>query len=86
VRGAVEGLPRWRLEAQEGEVVRAVRTTRLFRFKDDVTARVSSDPKGARLELTSASRIGKGDLGQNPRNLKELLGAVEREVGGPDRG
>jgi len=86
VRRAVEGLPRWRLEAQEGDGVRAVRTTRLLRFKDDVTARVYPDAGGARLELTSASRLGKGDLGQNPRNLKELARAVDREAGGPPGG
>lgn len=48
-----------------------------------MTARVSSAQDGARLELTSASRMGKGDLGQNPRNIKELLRAVDREVGAP---
>ena len=53
--------------------MRAVRKTRLFRFEDDVAARVYPDPNGARLELTSASRLGKGDLGQTPRNLEELL-------------
>ena len=63
--------------------MRAVRETRLFRFADDVTARVAPYPDGARLELTSASRLGKGDLGQNPRNLTELLRAVDREVGSP---
>jgi uncharacterized protein (DUF1499 family) len=63
--------------------VRAVRKTRLFRFRDDVTARVRPDPGGARLELTSASRLGRGDLGQNPRNLEELLRAVDRQMGGP---
>ena len=83
VRRAVEGLPRWSLEAADGSEVRAVRKTRLFRFRDDVTARVDPDPNGARLELTSASRLGKGDLGQNPRNLEELLQAVDRETGGP---
>jgi uncharacterized protein (DUF1499 family) len=83
VRRAVEGLPRWSLEAADGSEVRAVRKTRLFRFKDDVTARVHPDLDGARLELTSASRLGRGDLGQNPRNLEELLRAVDRETGGP---
>ena len=82
VRRAVERLPRWGLEAAEGSEVRAVRTTRLFRFRDDVTARVRPDPDGARLELTSASRLGRGDLGQNPRNLEDLLRAVDRETGG----
>ncbi len=37
--------------------------------------------EGTRLELTSVSRLGRIDLGQNPRNLEELLRAVEREVG-----
>ena len=83
VRRAVEGLPRWSLEAADGSEVRAVHKTRLFRFGDDVTARVRPDPDGARLELTSASRLGRGDLDQNPRNLEELLRAVDRETGGP---
>jgi uncharacterized protein (DUF1499 family) len=83
VRRAVEGLPRWSLEASGGNEVRAVRKTRLFRFADDVTAQVYPDPDGARLELTSASRLGKGDLGQNPRNLEELLRAVDGVAGDP---
>jgi uncharacterized protein (DUF1499 family) len=84
VRRAVDGLPRWSLEAAaEGGEVRAVRKTRLFRFRDYVTARVHPDPDGARLELKSASRLGRGDLGQNPRNLEELLRAIDRETGGP---
>ncbi len=61
--------------------MRAVRTTPLFRFRDDVTVRVHADGDGTRAEVTSASRIGKGDLGQNPRNIKELLRAVDRETG-----
>ena len=77
VRRAVEGLPRWRLATPEGDEVRAVRKTRLFGFEDDVTARVYPDPDGARLGLTSASRLDRGDLGQNPRNLEELLRAVD---------
>jgi uncharacterized protein (DUF1499 family) len=63
--------------------VRAVRKTRLFRFRDDVTARVRPDPDGAWLELTSVSRLGRGDVGQNPRNLEELPRAVDRATGGP---
>jgi uncharacterized protein (DUF1499 family) len=85
VRRAVEELPRWGLGDPAGDEVRAVRTTRLLRFRDDVTARVSLAPDGARLELTSVSRVGKGDLGQNPRNIKELLRAVDRETDAPPR-
>lgn len=78
---AIERLPRWSMvAATETERLHAVRETRLLRFKDDVTIRVLPDNGGARMELESASRIGKGDLGQNPRNLQELLDAVDREL------
>ena len=84
VRRAVEGLPRWSLEASERSAVRgAARTTRLFQFREDVTAKVYPDPDVTQLEITSASRLGKGDLGQNPRNIEELLRAVDRAAGAP---
>ena len=83
-RGAVERLPRWTLQSSGQNEVKAVRATRLLHFRDDVTVRVHADGEHAAAELTSASRIGKGDLGQNPRNLKELLRAVDRETADRD--
>lgn len=80
-RRAVGRLPRWSVVSESGDGLRAVRKTRLLRFKDDVTIRVEPHEDGARAELTSSSRIGRGDMGQNPRNLGELLRAVEDEVG-----
>ena len=80
VRRAVESLPRWSLAGSEGSEVRAVRRTRLLRFTDDVTVQIYPDPQGAGAELTSASRVGRSDLGQNPRNLGELLRAIDTEI------
>jgi len=62
-----------------------VRETRLFRFKDDITLRVSGvvDADGNRLSIVtghSQSRVGKGDLGQNPRNLREILTALDAQL------
>ena len=78
----VEKLPRWQLTQRDegtGEVtLHFVRTTRLARFADDITVRISPDETGSILRAESRSRIGKGDLGQNPRNLRELLEAVDR--------
>ena len=83
-RRAVETLPRWNVETSgEGEI-RAIRATRLLRFRDDIKVRVYAEGTGAGVEITSASRMGKGDLGQNPRNIKELLQALAREVGDPN--
>jgi hypothetical protein len=61
--------------AREGDttLVLFVRTSRIWRFKDDVIILI--DDLGDRRRVTgkSASRIGIGDLGQNPRNLRRLL-------------
>lgn len=84
VRTAASGLAGWRLiaESQLGNEVDLVfeRTTRVFRFTDDVKVRIRPVAEGAELFAWSKSRIGKGDLGQNPRNLRELLAAVRRRL------
>ncbi|MDH3290720.1 MAG: DUF1499 domain-containing protein [Gemmatimonadota bacterium] len=89
----VEGsaLPRWTLTGWQVTdsliELRFVRTTRLFRFRDDITVRVAD--RGDRREVTaiSASRVGHGDLGQNPRNLEELFRRLRSRLsGGPGRG
>ena len=58
-----------------------VRTTRWMRYKDDVVVTLTPTPSGCLLSARSKSRVGKGDLGQNPRNLRELLSAVKKEFG-----
>lgn len=82
---AVAGkLPGWHLakldEGQGNVTLRFVRTTRLMRFKDDITVVIQPEDGGSILRADSKSRLGKGDLGQNPRNLRELLaGLKERQ-------
>jgi len=60
-------------------MIHATRQTRLFRFVDDVQIQVTK--KGERevtVNLRSASRVGKGDLGQNARNIREFLNEFEQ--------
>lgn len=68
--------------AEEGTalILRFVYTTPWMRFRDDVTLRIVPEGTGARLDAESRSRIGKGDLGQNPRNLRALLGAIRARL------
>jgi hypothetical protein len=40
----------------------------------------SGASRGSRIEVRSQSRIGKGDLGQNPRNIRELIGELKAGV------
>lgn len=58
------------------------RTTPVLRFVDDIEVRIAkqSNPQQTVLTAQSQSRIGKGDLGQNPRNLRILRKGVLEEL------
>jgi uncharacterized protein (DUF1499 family) len=80
VEAAVRTLPRWAVVSTDvaNGTVHATRTTRLWRFVDDITLRLEPTPTGTRLHARSQSRVGKGDLGQNRRNLRQLFAAIAR--------
>ena len=85
VEEVVQSLSRWTLTHAGESEVRAVRKTRVFGFENDVTVRLTpAGSSGANTntwaELESAARVGRWDLGQNERNLKELLAAIERRL------
>jgi len=71
-------LPRWKITGQErasGSIL-AERRTRLFKFVDDIRIDVTQADDGrVALNLSSRSRVGKGDFGQNARNIREFLAA-----------
>ncbi len=58
---------------EEAAKLHLTRTTPLFRFTDDIRVQLTTVPEGTQVTAESQSRVGKGDLGQNPRNLKELM-------------
>ena len=59
-------------QSRERGEIRAVATTQVFRFKDDVTILVRQGPAGALVDIRSHSRIGKGDLGANARRIRDF--------------
>jgi len=69
---------RWEIVSQkqidQGVEMKLTRTTPLMRFTDDIDVVLRAEGDATRVQAQSQSRIGKGDLGQNPRNLKELVG------------
>jgi uncharacterized protein (DUF1499 family) len=81
-RRAVQNL-KWEitvLDADKKEI-QAVVTTKVWRFKDDVTIQVQpAQPSGSWLWIRSASRVGKGDLGANTRHILDLIQAVDAIV------
>ena len=51
-------------------------TTRWFGFTDDIVVRVKAAPSGTIIDVRSASRVGRSDLGVNARRIRAFLAAV----------
>ena len=79
----VEAEKKWnfveRKDSQDGIELVLTRTTSLMRFTDDIHVHLDAAEGGTYVRADSRSRIGKGDLGQNPRNLKELVGVLTQD-------
>lgn len=83
-RAAVEALPGWEMVRVDprDEVIEAERTAGLFRLVSDVTIRVEPVTEFvSQVHLRSASRVGKGDLGQNARNIEEFFEELDQRLG-----
>lgn len=68
----------WRVVAvapAEGRL-EASDTTRWFGFIDDIVVRVRAAPNGSRIDVRSASRVGRSDLGVNARRIRAFLAAL----------
>jgi uncharacterized protein (DUF1499 family) len=61
--------------------IEAMDTTWYFGFKDDVVIRVRPDPRGSRVDIRSASRVGVGDVGANARRIREYMAQLRRLAG-----
>ncbi|MAM00176.1 MAG: hypothetical protein CL583_17190 [Alteromonadaceae bacterium] len=59
----------------------ATATTPWFGFKDDVAIRLSEVEGGVRVDVRSASRVGRSDLGTNAARIREYLAALSRRAG-----
>jgi len=72
----------WRvLESDDLEGRIRAEAQTLLRFVDDVVIEVRLDADAqTRLDMTSASRVGKGDLGKNARRIGKFLRALDREL------
>ncbi|WP_302118571.1 DUF1499 domain-containing protein [Allorhodopirellula heiligendammensis] len=86
IKSWVAGQPGWDLAPGEttepGDRLHLTRTTPVFRFVDDIWVELTPQQPATgelprtRVDACSQSRVGKGDLGQNPRNLKVLRAGI----------
>jgi hypothetical protein len=72
----------WEITARSDErmVFDAEDETSLFRFVDDVTLRVEPIAGGARVDMRSKSRDGRGDLGANAARIRDFLSRLEKSL------
>ncbi len=79
-------LPRWELvgegKGSVGVQLQAVHTTAVLRSRHDVTIRIRSEGGKTRVSVRSKSLggIGNADLGQNARNVRAFLDALDAEA------
>jgi uncharacterized protein (DUF1499 family) len=64
----------------EGGGVQATFVTTIFRFRDDVAVRVRPAGDGARADVRSRSRVGKGDMGANAARVRAITSCLSAGV------
>src|SRR6266516_6732196 len=83
VKEVLGHLPRWPLvgvgQGPGGHSIQAVHET-AFVLKEDITIQIRREGARTRVNVRSRSQAGPWDLGQNARNIRELLAALDAQV------
>jgi uncharacterized protein (DUF1499 family) len=74
IRRAVESMPGAQIVEAKPDYLRAEVTTKVMKFVDDVEFWI--DPAARVVQVRSASRVGKGDLGVNRKRIEALRTAL----------
>ena len=70
-------------ESKDNMTVEAVDVTKLMRFKDDVSIRVTAlGSSTCKIDMRSASRVGKSDLGKNAARIEEFFVLLRTKISG----
>lgn len=68
----------WRVIATENNIVHV--EVPVLVFTDDLTVTITPQGDGVVLDVRSASRVGKGDFGENRRHILQLLAALDAQL------
>ncbi|MDP6952892.1 MAG: DUF1499 domain-containing protein, partial [Alphaproteobacteria bacterium] len=74
----------WELVAsvpEEGRI-EATAKTPYFKFRDDVVLRIAAAGTGTKVDMRSASRVGRSDVGVNAERIAGFLGRLRIATGG----
>lgn len=70
----------WELVAMTDNTIEATATTTWFGFKDDVVIRLREQEDSVRVDMRSASRVGRSDVGANAARIRAFLDALEQRL------
>lgn len=62
---------------KEGIRLEATDTTLWFGFTDDIVVRITPLSSGSKVDMRSASRVGRSDIGTNARRIRSFLAALK---------
>ncbi len=62
--------------------IQAADRSRWFGFTDDIAIRIAASGAGSRIDMRSASRLGRGDFGVNAARIRAYLAALRRSASG----
>ena len=81
---ALGRLPGWSLVGSGagpgGHSIQAVHEMPILGFKEDVTIHVRQDGPRTKVSVRSRSQLGPWDFGQNARNIREFLAALDAQM------
>jgi uncharacterized protein (DUF1499 family) len=80
----IEALDNWTLVSEDSATMALVaeRETSVFGFVDDVHVTIEPVTEFVtRVHVKSSSRVGKGDFGQNARNINEFFSELDDRLG-----
>lgn len=63
----------WEIAKTTSTTIEATAITRWFGFKDDVAIRMTETGRGVQVDMRSASRVGKSDVGTNAERIQIFL-------------
>ena len=70
----------WALAAVTDDTIEATATTTWFGFQDDIVIRLREEEDSVRVDMRSASRVGRSDVGTNAARIRAYLDALEHRL------
>ena len=85
VESVIRERERWSVSRVDGErgLVEAEVRTKTVQFVDDLSVEVTAEDGRTGVSAHSRSRVGRGDLGQNARTIREFFERLDTRLGAP---